>query len=369
MLFVLVNELLPFCSADNGQELEGLQNLLLSVRQGKHAVVGPYNVFNALARNTNLSERERATALSLANRRMELGLLERQIQNKVFVLPNIDAATSKRLPEASWRICVCELNSKFLSALVLLAENMVDAELYQQAAKHYQIKNKFNGLVVRSTARGGGGSQIDVELASLLNDGIPVFAITDGDFTFPKKPLSTISSRCEALIAQERGLGWHIALPVREVENIVPLNVLLEVADPQIAGDAHRSTLEISGALDGSDRGPRNFVCFKAGLTLSQTFKCDSEAERDYWVGIANSIKDKRPKSFGQCLDQMSCSADPCSCRITVGFGEAVLAQVRKWLVERSPHECLKSFDKSEIWMDIGAMVFDAAVAFQPGKI
>lgn len=368
MLFVLSNELLPFCANDGGPELEGLQNLLLCARQGHHAITGSHALFSTLSKNINLSQRERATALSLANRRTELPLLEKQVKLKTFVKANVISKISK-LQENCWEIDVRELKSKFLSSLVVLAENSIDAELYEKAAKHYQISMRINGVILRSSARGGGGSQIDVELNNLLSDGIPVFAITDGDFCFPGTPTSVISTRCNDLIAEQRGLGWHFSLPVREIENIVPHSVLLDVADPKNARNAYDSIQGLAHTAETVGASPCNFACLKKGYTLSKIFSCENAAERSYWIQIAEIIKHVRPAAFGACIDQSACESKSCACFVSVGFGEDVLKQVKKWILERSLHESLKSFSTSEVWMRVGAMIFDASIAFKPEKI
>jgi len=298
VLFVLTDELLDFCAEDGGAELEGIQNLLLCARQGNHAITGSHALFSKLSKNLNLARRERATALGLANRRTELPLLERQVKFKTFVKSNVIRKISK-IKDDCWEVDVREFKSKFISPLVVLAENSIDAELYGQAAKHYQTSIKLNGIDVRSSTRGGGGSQIDVELKNLLSDGIPVFAITDGDFCFPGAPASVISTRCNDLFAEQLGLGWHFSLPVREIENIVPHSLLLEVADPQNARNAYDSIQELGRAAKTGGANPCDFACLKKGCTLSKIFSLENETDRDFWIQIAESIKYARPAAFG----------------------------------------------------------------------
>lgn len=368
MLFVLSDDLLPFCAVDDGEELEGLQNLLLCARQGLHAISGSHAIFSTLSKNFSLARRERAIALSLANRRSELPLLERQVKFKIFVKSNLINRIARQKNDC-WEIDIRELKSKFLGALVLLAENSVDAELYEYAANHYRINTRMDGVVFRSSPRGGGGSQIDVELNNFLSDGIPVFAITDGDISFPGAPASIISTRCDDLIAAQRGLGWHISLPVREIENIVPRRVLLEVADPQNARAAYDSLEELVRAAKSTGANPCDFACLKSGSTLSKLFSLHNETSRDFWLTIAENIKHSRPAGFIACIEHGSCGSDPCACVVNAGFGEDVLKQVKIWIMERSLHESLKSFVSSEVWMSVGAMVFDAGVAFKPERI
>lgn len=369
MLFVLSNELLPFCSNKEGVELEGLQNLLLCARQGRHALTGANSLFLALSKNDALAARERATALGLVNRRAELPLLEASVKHKIYVKSNVINKISRSENGCFWEVDVTELKAKFLSSLVILAENAIDAELYQRAARHHQISKQIKGVVICSSTRGGGGSQIDIELKSLLAEGIPVFAITDGDFLFPGMPSSVISRRCVDLIAENRGVGWHFSLPVREIENIIPFNVLFDVADPANARSAFDSTQELAVAAKKLGNFPCDFLCLKSGSTLAKVFTSENATERAYLIEVAETVKHLRPVMFATCIEKDSCVENTCACFLSHGFGENVLKQVKKWISERSAHDSLHSFGSSGVWMSVGEKVFDASIAFKPANI
>lgn len=369
MLFILTRSIIPFCDAISGEELDGLQNLLLSVRQGHHAISGPYEAFKKLSNNNNLSARERATALSLANRRSELPKLEEIIKHKIFVEATVAPKSPRRLNEYCWSVEAKDLSRNFLSCLVVLAENIVDAELYQRAALHYRIANNITGLTIKSQARGGGGSQIDVELNSLLKSGTPVIAITDGDCNFEHAPASVISERCNDLVNNNSGIGWHTPVPAREIENILPHDVLSEVADPQISDEAYRTVKQLAQAKSKDGVCPSRFSCLKSGTTLSQIFNINNDAERTYWLNIAEKIKNQKSHLFNSCLSNSSCEKNVCECIVNKGFGNAVLVQVKLWMEHRSPHESLKKFKENEIWLDIGSRVFETGAAFSPKNI
>lgn len=316
-----------------------------------------------------MAERERGIALSLANRSAELPLLERAVKHKILVSAQPNRRITRRENGFVWEIDVKEFKTKFLNSLVVLAENSIDAELYQEAARHHQVSKQIKGVVPRSSARGGGGSQIYVELKALLTEGIPVFAITDGDFLYPGMGPSVASSRCADLVAEQSGVGWHYGLPAREVENIIPVQVLLDVADPANARNAFDSTQQLAEITKDTETCPCNFSCFKKGITLSEIFGSSNEHERAYWVSVAGAIKHLRSKTFQTCVDKGSCEMKECACFLNYGFGENVLKQVKKWVVEKSPHESLQRFGASEVWMNVGEMVFDASIAFKPANI
>jgi hypothetical protein len=369
MLFVLQDNLLPFCSGNGGPELEGMQNLLLCVRRGQHAATGAYKLFAALAKNNALAAREKAMSLSLANRRTELASLLGEIKHKIFVEGNSGICSAERLDEFSWRIDVSFLSSKFLSEIVMLAENIVDAELYKKAAIHYKNHKKIKGVGNSMSIRGGGGSQIDVELNELLCAGVPVFAITDGDLSFPGSSRSVIAKRCDLLVNSSSNIGWHYSIPFRDIENVIPRNVLLDVADPSLGPDAYESINSLYEIKQADGSCPSAFLCFKKGCTLKYVFSCTNVEEKKYWISIAGRIKRSRPDQFSRCLEEGACMREFCECFLNKGFGESVLVQVRKWLDERSSHEAMRSFAAVDEWMNIGEMVFEASVAFKAEKV
>lgn len=373
MLFILKSDLLPQCTNSTGPEIDGLQNLLLSIRQGLHAVSGPFEVFAALAANTSLSSRERATAKNLANRRTELPTLEKLIKHKVFI-SNSTYALPKRIDDYSWEVGLRSLKATWLTTTNLLAENMTDAELYKIAGHHYQIQKKFLNFTFRCTTKGGGGSQTDVEFRQLLSQGTPVFAITDGDLKYPEAENSPVSKRCISALENHEGLGWHLALRAMEIENIIPHEILFEAADPMIRSLAHEYIKDLFSAgqeinkNQEINRNPCNFTCLKSGKKLHDVFKIEDENEKTYWLIIINQLQ-KKLKFSKECFKNKKCSSTPCNCIVNHGFGDGVLQQVKNLITTKSSHEALKSFSKNPLWMNVGEKVFETCIAFKAEKI
>lgn len=368
MLFVLRDDVVSHCNAAAGVGIEGLQNLLIAIRQGLHAASGPYQIFAALATNQNLSSRERATAKKLANRRADLQLIETLIKNKVFIsgLPN---KPLKRLDDFSWEVGIENLKPSWMGSFTVLAENLVDAELYCKAAQHYQVQNCIKSSHTNCVPRGGGGSQVDVEFSQLLLQGGPVLAITDGDLMHPMGEKSVISKRCDSALNSLNGVGWHVALQAREIENIVPHLVLFDAADPAVRSAALDSISELFESGNDVGKTPCMFTCLKAGKKLNEVFQCTDQAEKIYWLSVVKQIQSRHARFSAECLDQNACNQDFCSCSVNLGFGKDVLHQVKVWLDTKGPHEALKSFSKNTLWMEIGKLVFETTVAFKVERI
>jgi hypothetical protein len=144
---------------------------------------------------------------------------------------------------------------------------------------------------------------------------------------------------------------------------------LLDVADPKNARDAYDSIQDLAHVAKTVCANPCDYACLKKGSTLAKIFSLENAADRSFWMQISEGIKHVRPPAFSSCIEQGSCGAGTCACFVSVGFGEDVLKQVRKWILERSSHQSLRSFSTSEIWMDVGAMIFDASIAFKPAKV
>jgi hypothetical protein len=323
LLFLLADSVLPACSQPSGNQIDALQNLLLAVRQGKHAVSGSRSIFKQLAANLALSERERATAKKLYNKASEHAALEKQFGRKVFV--ELEPLSSLTLIANCWTVRLVDLSSLYLDKLVLIAENDTDARMYEFAAKHHKISKKLNGLIVACTLRGGGGSQINVEFASLLDQGMPAYAVTDSDRRHPLAGLSNTSKSCDAEVLKMKGVGWHTALPVHEAENLIPLHVLSEASTDLNVGVSIDHSKQLGMLIGSLNSNPANFTCVKNGKTFDTVLLATDTQEKKYWLSVMDISSEVRQRIKPHCVDKQTCSVQPCTCRISPGYGGNIL--------------------------------------------
>lgn len=354
---------MPICLESGGQGLEGIQNLLLAVRRGEHALVAPILALEHLARNPALGDRERATAKYLLNRRSELFQLERLVDLKVRVhARNLGPKLSRS--GSAWELSAGELAKKFTNKVAILAENMVDADLYSLAGKHYLIQQRVNGVSISTLQRGGGGSQLDVELCASLKAGQPTIAVSDGDKNYPGQLMSDVAYRCSELVESCLGVGWHFSIDCYAAENLLPINLYLEVCK-------HEGRHEEVGRLihiDSFGEKPSDYFNLKSGLSLRQIFNFLDESKRQYWLALAAKMNHGSYR-FDTCLESSRCMETPCKCVLSEGFGEGALRLIRDWAFERSPHQSHSFLKNSQKWLDLGKLIFEVGLALPQQRI
>lgn len=363
MLFVLADSVIPACDGAFGPELDALQNLLLAVHRGVHALSGSHDIFTRLAKNSALAERERAVARRLANRRTELPILEQLIDYKVIV---VGSAAEMVTDSTGCTYCIAlrNLGDIPLSSSVVLAENAIDADLFLVSADHSRIHNRLTSLVVNGRPKGGGGSQISVELEHIVSERGIAAAITDGDIKYPGGPRSATSKRCDQIVNRREAFCWHRVICAHEIENIIPLEVYKNVIDPVVFEVAQQGLQRLNGLAERFGSNPASFVCFKSGKHFVDCLNSNDHAEFSYWKSVSVQLKGG-VCDMSDCVMQELCLSTPCVCRISFGFGEKALVAIKKWVENRSHQKSLEQFKKSDEWMSIGKFVFDVTVAFR----
>lgn len=367
MLFILDEDIVPVCSFLEGSKIEGLQNLLLSVRRGEHALVGPSAAFDALAGNQALGLRERAMAQHLLGRRSELGRLPGLVKRKVTVKADSAFRTAVRNDD-SWCISVDQLARRFTSKIALLAENILDAELYLIAAEHYRSDVGLRGLICSSTPRGGGGSQMDVELDRILGNGGSAVAISDSDRFHPSDQPNAVALRCQELSRRDGVICWHYCLSCYAAENLVPSGVFLEACRGAAKFDEVEriNKIDKTCALDG--RPPSQFFSLKDGLTLSKIFSFANREKRQSWLAVVSELS-RNNHQYSDCVEAGACEKVNCACVISAGFGAGCLRLIKDWCDNTSFNRSKQAFGTSSEWIEIGRLVFEAGLAFPPQRI
>lgn len=367
MLFVLDRSIGPACDAVAGPEIEALQNLLLAVHKGVHALVAPYDILLRLSRNRVLAERERAIALRLANRSAELPILDRAIKYKVVVVGD-DESISDDPTGFTYSVKLKLLGDIPSSPSIVLAENSIDAELFMVSAQHSRIHNRLTSLAVNGLARGGGGSQIYVELDQIYRANGIAAAITDGDIRHPHAPKSDVSKKCDLIVARKSAFCWHRIIPAHEIENIIPLNVYGKAIDLTISGPACESLRRLDSLVGAVSHNPIFYVCYKSGRRLCDCMHSSDLNEKNYWRSVADNLRVTNA-ALTECVKEGACLGNSSGCQISHGFGKNALHLVKSWLEITSHHKSLEQFKKSEAWMSLGKFVFDITVAFRRESI
>ena len=254
-------------------------------------------------------------------------------------------------------LSLADVRCMSLDPTTLLAENLVDAKVFAVAGRHYIAAKKLRGLEISAVSRGGGGSTIANELGQIVDQAERVcLAITDSDASWPGAGQSETSKKCASLTKRSSVPVEHVSIPVREIENLVPPSVMLDlVAEPDRV-DAVRDYERTCAAV------PELRQCgdIKDGVSGSRIFRLPhGSAERAF----LRALKVLRHGERSRCAREDDCERErqgaSCTCVCVPKVG-AVSGKFGDWLTQRSDVKALESFQEPwrSDWLLVGTHVF-----------
>jgi hypothetical protein len=249
--------------------------------------------------------------------------------------------------------------------IALLAENLIDVEAFEQAAKQYVASQGLRSRVALERLHGGGSTtprvfenHAKIELRWCL-------CITDSDRQCPSDGMSQTAQECRNIASNTSLVAAHIDLPAREIENVLPL-ALLEEAIPA----EHRDKWNWhTNKLYNLRPDAHTYCDLKRGFTIRKLFSMtEGSQQKMYWKSITDNLLAASALA-SDCLGNGECSRHKdgqCDCYVIFGFGEKVLETSLEILRRRSAHDSEQRTRRDpnrEPWLDIGREVFEWACA------
>lgn len=246
-------------------------------------------------------------------------------------------------------ICNSLRNVQFLN------ENSSDGIFYQNMAEEC-IVNKFRikNIAFKLNIRGGGGSQVDVELDNCLNSAYPCLCIVDSDKILGKQKLgSTLirvnqrmrSPEIKNKLSRFSLLEVYESLEFHEIENLIPLHFLY---DKFAKTDRNKEKVsKLYEILINKELCPK----YSMHLDIKEGIK------KKYFVNYPDEIREEVLKITGKTYEEIQ-EIDDDDYIIIEGLGENVLSKVNQCTfseVFKFHHSYCK---KTQIVDEIALMVF-----------
>lgn len=335
------------------EQITGMENLARAAFHGHH-FVSVEKVAIALSLEKRTNEFSLAThsfiKKCISNHALS-GELRKISTKSLFVAP---LNHIQNLANKTQHISIEELSLVNLEPTTILAENKVDADAYLLAARHYKTKNKAHKIDIEGTPRGGGGNTIQVEFETIAKSRKQLcLAITDGDHLWPNRPPSRVSRTCDEIANDHPDLCGHLRIPVRELENLIPIEAIREINKG--VGD---NAMELAKKI--LEKAPELRICadWKDGTKLRKMHNlAENTPERELLekaLGANNSIPKK-------CIRLCEKSEDtPCTCYVVPNIAGGLGPNFVRWAEAQSPHKVLEYFKSEweESWLSVGEAVF-----------
>lgn len=309
-----------------------LELLLLAAREGKHFICLNGATFRDLRGRLELKpsvEDELSHHAALFSERAAL-------QRELSVFARVCWEGHSRLLAVEQREIAIDYrffaDSQRVQPPVLLGENDVDAELFLELAR------KSVPYQVRLRTQGGGGDTTSERFSRIVsNEEGFVVSVVDSDRRYPDAPLGATARALRRVLDEEsypysRGL----ILPWRELENMLPYEVWLEVGlsvDPRLwsgCDDAQR--FRKFGELKDGIKG----WCLNEGL------RADHESLRVFWTRSRDSLGWRVP---ALCRDCSCTKRSECTEMVSSGVGGGALGLATE-AVRKGPRQTIRG------WLD-----------------
>ncbi|MCP1290888.1 hypothetical protein NK214_11875 [Chromobacterium sp. S0633] len=242
-----------------------------------------------------------------------------------------------------------------LEPSTIIAENVTDSAIFDVAGQHYAQYKKYKGINVRCTPRGGGGNGIKVEFNMIVQAGRELcLAITDGDQNWPGRPESDVSKGCSKIAAMNPVYCEHFRLPVRELENLIPISAAYEI------GANHNLEL-IEKVLE---RAPqvRMHGDLKDGVDFKKIYKMKKNGSERLFL---EDVHRRTSLPVRVCEECSAGDGEKCECVLIPNFKAGISVEFKDWLLSQSRHKSFERFggEWRDDWLKVGEVVFNFCCA------
>lgn len=357
-------------SLDN---LSSLENILAAAYEGHHLVFGEVAILRALKEVKGISRRSEVVLSRLINSYAQYGGSYSKLGFKLIV--HAGDGEVKFVSEGNWSVPLRVCGK--LAAVgkpILLAENLVDAKLYEHAAKHYKVINRIKGLRLSARLDGAGGSTTPQRLQHIVQEAEELcICMTDSDRLSPRDIVSSSAKKCDGLVREARHPVWHVTTNARELENVLPRDIFFECLDVE-AGERWNSLLKI---LDSSGVSFIDYSDLKEGVSVWWILKLpEASPSRDYWYQVVERMQlDEQASDClrrGSCVLNKKAGDELCKgCNVIPGVSRRLAESALSWFDGRSETKAMEVMNKGVYpeWIGTGKVVFDYCVAAERTRI
>lgn len=346
--------------------------ILEAAYHGYHLVTGERSIFSKLVSLNKLSPlRGTPTAKKLFHESTQNHSLVNQLPR--FVKAVSSKQSSEIIDNGGTKIYKIPL-SKFDSPAttlktVILSEDHDDCRLYQIIGNSFVYNNSaFRNLKIQCELLGGGGTSI-VDHYDVLRANRERFClcICDSDKLYDG---ASLGDNAKKLLKSEQSDNIKtevFVLPVRDIDNLIPLNLLDNLCVCYVDYCRPRKFIEAVDKLSISVA--RSYFDMKNGLSLNNLLsRPNADQLRMLWCGVISCLNghyDEVKPCFLTCECDGGCK--PSDCTIT-GFGDRLLQLTVQEYDRLSPRERAHSICNAtkQYWHDIGLFVLSWCCAKSP---
>lgn len=264
--------------------LRSVENLAYAGIRGLQLVTGARSALDVLAGREDLSASARSYFRRMSQRMTQLGNSLAEQERINIDLSNVSGPTNYG---ASVPVDVFE-NVDYCEKSQFIAENLTDYEVIFNLARFY-LKNRLSGYLLNLRPHNGGGSTSAQVLKNCGNNSCgPVFCCADSDRKFPTDGMGSTAKGIKKAKVSDRWRVDVLIIESRELENILPRDIIEPVALANgFAID------DVSELLDLPSQY-YSYCCLKNGYDLCAMMTAAAKKKRKDIIDILSSLRARK---------------------------------------------------------------------------
>ena len=315
--------------------LSAIDNLLTAHASGWHVLTPSRHVADKIKELCGLSERQQALLnASIVSRLATLIGQARSADYTLLVVPPATFTSATRQNQIVVPITSFSKIENCMATRLLTEDSSFDGAYLLHVANAVARQLGY-GVRINLELMHGGGSGLAKQYELLLADERPSVCVADSDIRFPDGPYGTTAKGIlKRGMSNQSGTVRAVILPVRELENSIPISFLLESyrSSPEVKAKVSKFIKHIDDCKKkGVTENLLDFVDFKEGDSVSKLSKIP-EPHRARLIEVCKAIA--VTTLTAATLD------DPASeAKVHQGIAANMLGTVKDFLVEHPRHD------------------------------
>ncbi|WP_198648422.1 hypothetical protein [Cyanothece sp. BG0011] len=345
-----------------------LENLATARREGKHSIIADLNTLKIITKCSDLSKNAKNVYNRILNDRSKFKAYLYHVSKYIEIINpcevnKINSHSGKDIIQLPYTFFN---DSETIQKSILLCENLQDTNFYKIIGKTFCKWNNIN-IKLNFESRLGGGNTIATVYDNIQNKKKRFcICIVDSDKLSPESSLGSTAKKVKQKDDNASLITQLYILPVRELENLIPLLILSELISNN--KDRENAFKQLEEIENSSVIEIRQFLDIKEGTQLKKIVK-ETISVKNFW----NDKLDKYINNIDEwCYKNWSCTNEQsCNCKISLGFGENILENTITYLNTQSPSKITSMVEDSlrSEWENIGQFMLNWGFADPPMRI
>ncbi len=306
MLIEIDESILKEVERNSKDVFKSLDLLAQCTREGHHLVYAEIKLLRVLSLINELSDDANATYAALINRMAMLKKVKANISDYIVCYIDSESKGIFKKDSAVWIPLDWFDSSIKIQPTMLVAENDSDCELYSVIGKLFSATKNLPTGISFVDMPGGGNTIGLIYKKRQCTVPTPILCIADSDKSCPNVDFGPTAKKVEFNYDPKNLLSKYEILPVRMLENLLPIKFYKELyGEVPDKKDGIRFLEELS--KDDKLTDVRKYIHFKNGICYEKIAKTDKPAKLAYWNSVETDLRkiskvikgDKVMPSFG----------------------------------------------------------------------